>query len=202
MNEIRLIPVILAVPQNMADVKGRDKTAFLSLWARRALGISAEKAEMDPGPLLKNDKGAPVPSKGIFWSVSHKPFYVGGVCATFPIGLDIECIRDLHEGMYEKTASDDEWRLLGGRLNRLFFRMWTGKESVLKKAGTGIGDLMKCRLIAVESDAGLVFTYQGERHVVEQHHFGCHIASVTAPAGLSFSWVIIKEGDVDWPSYP
>ncbi len=60
---------------------------------------------------MKDENGMPLPFDGTFWSITHKTHYVGGVVAPTPIGIDIERIRDLSHGLFQKTASEREWAL-------------------------------------------------------------------------------------------
>ncbi|MDX2439226.1 MAG: hypothetical protein QNK40_01615, partial [Desulfobacterales bacterium] len=82
-------PVILSVPASAKELTRRERVKYLSRHARRALKISAEKSGIHLGELLKEDNGSPMPSDGNYWSVTHKPEYVGGVIASERIGIDI-----------------------------------------------------------------------------------------------------------------
>lgn len=174
-----IYPVVLAVPQRAVNLKGREKVTFLSQYARRAVEISARHHGICLGPLLKDDKGAPLPFQGNYWSVTHKSQYVGGVVAPRKIGIDIEKIRSVSEGLFEKTAHDSEWNLAADphRLT-LFFRFWTAKEAVLKAAGVGIAALMKCRVVDISNSNRMILDYQNRFWHVEHFLFEGHIAAI------------------------
>ena len=104
-------PVILSVPASAKELTRRERVKYLSRHARRALKISAEKSGIQLGELLKEDNGSPLPFDGNFWSVTHKPEYVGGVIASELIGIDIEKIRPCSKALFKKTADDREWAL-------------------------------------------------------------------------------------------
>ena len=174
-----LYPVILAVPETGQDLPPRERTAFLSAHARRAVRRSAQRAGWTLNQLRKNDRGVPLPSDGIYWSLSHKPKYVAAVVASYPIGIDVEVIRPVHPGMNQKVASEAEWsRIPEERLER-FFRVWTAKEAVLKAVGIGIRGLKACEVVSVIGRTQLLVDYQQTRWLVVQHWFNGHLAAVT-----------------------
>jgi 4'-phosphopantetheinyl transferase len=187
-----IFPVILAVPAQDRDLKGREKTAALSGHARRALQLSARKSDVLLAQLLKEENGAPVPFSGIYWSLTHKSAYVGGVVAGFRIGIDIEQIRPVQDALYRKTATDDEWRLSGEDPLQLFFRYWTAKEAVLKAAAAGLKDLSKCRVGQVLDAHRLMVDYLGKNWIVAQVFFDGHVAAVVHPV-RHVQWTLVKE---------
>ncbi len=85
-----LFPVILSVPMKKQQLKGKEKVLFLSQLARSAVKRSAEKNNICIDDLKKDENGAPLPSFGHNWSISHKPEYVTGVVSKKPIGIDLE----------------------------------------------------------------------------------------------------------------
>jgi 4'-phosphopantetheinyl transferase len=173
-----IYPVILAVPDKEKRFPVKERVIFLSKYARSALKISAQKQRIPLGDLLKDGNGVPVPFNGNYWSLTHKPDYVGGVIATTRIGIDIEKIRPCSEALLRKTVDDREWRLSDAEPIQLFFRYWTSKESVLKASGIGIRDLLKCRIAQVKDDYNLIIAYREKKWHVEHFYFDGHIASV------------------------
>ncbi len=173
-----LFPVILAVPDKIQQLTGRKKVSFLSKHARKALEISAKKSRVQLRNLKKDEKGVPLPFNGNYWSLTHKPKYVGGVIASTPIGIDIEKIRSCSKALFRKTAHDSEWELSDTDQFILFYRYWTSKESVLKASGTGIRDLSTCRIIRIIDDNHLVIDYRNQKWLIEHFYFDEHIASI------------------------
>jgi 4'-phosphopantetheinyl transferase len=186
-----LFPVILPVPAEVHDFKPRDRVIFLSRHARRALRISAEKSGVRFGELVKDDNGVPQPFDGTHWSISHKTRYVCGVAAPLPIGIDIERVRNFSEGLYRKTATDQEWDLADMEADSVmaFFRYWTAKEAVLKATGIGIKDLLKCRVHRLFDDMHLQIQYDGQDWLIEHFFFNDHVASIVKSA-FQIHWVI------------
>jgi 4'-phosphopantetheinyl transferase len=182
-----IYPVILAVPANRQQLTGREKVSFLSKHARKALGISALKSRIQLGDLNKNKNGVPLPFDGNYWSVSHKAGYVGGVVSRDRIGIDLEKIRPIKASIYVKTADNSEWAISNTKSILFFFRYWTSKESVLKASGSGIGDLLKCRIKKIIDDTHLVVDYKEKDWLIEHFYFNGHIASV-----------VKNDTDTDW----
>ncbi len=187
-----IFPVILAVPAADQGLRGRAKATALSRHARRALQVSVGKSGLLPGQLLKGEDGAPLPSNGCYWSLSHKATYVGGVVAESQIGIDIEQIRPIQDPLYHKTATEEEWLLSEEDRLFLFFRYWTAKEAVLKAATVGLKDLSCCRISKVVDACRLMVEYQGKNWMVVQTFFDGHVAAVVNSAE-KICWTLISE---------
>jgi 4'-phosphopantetheinyl transferase len=185
-----IYPVILPVPSAVRALPPRERVRALSLRAREALALSAERIGVALGVLEKDDRGAPLPCAGWFWSLTHKPLYVGGVVAPHPVGLDLEQLRPVSPGLFRKTAAPEEWALIAAEeWPAGFFRFWTAKEAVIKTGGEGIKDLSRCRVARVESADRIVADYGGRQWTVEQAAFDGHLAAV-ATDGLPVHWVL------------
>jgi 4'-phosphopantetheinyl transferase len=178
---ITLHPVILAVPPEVKDFKPRDRVRFLSRHARLALKLSAQKSKIRLGELKQAENGAPLPLNDIYWSITHKTRYVGGVVAPTPIGIDIERIRECSRGLFAKTAGDREWDLADAEKSSLltFFRYWTSKEALVKTSGSGLKDLLKCQVTRIIDDRHLKIRYSDREWLIENVYFDQHIASIT-----------------------
>ena len=57
------------------------------------------------------------------------------------MGIDIEQVRSVKDGVMAKIADEQEWALAGGKAPESFFRFWTAKEAVLKAMGVGFTGL-------------------------------------------------------------
>lgn len=174
-------PVILSVPDSDQGLKGRDKVAALGRCAREALAHSTQFSGLVLGPLEKEENGAPIPSNGVHWSLTHKSAYVAAVCAPFAIGIDIEKIQPFNEKLCQRIADEAEWALAPQITQPLFFRYWTAKEAVLKAVGKGLTGLSQCRIQAIVDNDHLAVTYADSKWTVAQY-WGTkeHIVAVTA----------------------
>ncbi len=128
--------------------------------------------------LPKDEKGAPLPVKGRYWSVTHKPDYVGAVVSSQPAGMDIEKISLRSERLWEKIADNEEKAMIDSGQPESFFRYWTAKEAVLKAAGTGLTELSQCRIAQVPDADHLIIRYRNRDWYVEHLRVSEYIASV------------------------
>ncbi|PID40194.1 MAG: hypothetical protein CR984_04485 [Proteobacteria bacterium] len=178
--ETTIYPVILPVSEKEQGHKGREKVRFLSRHARAALRRSCQQIGVTLEALPKDDQGVPLPVNGVYWSLSHKSAIVGGVASRKPIGLDLETIRPVRDGLLDKVADETEWRLAGAKDERTFFRFWTAKESVLKAVGKGMAGLSYCRILAVMDDNHMILTYGNVQWPVAHCWFGNHVAAIAS----------------------
>lgn len=186
-----LRPVIMKVPETERFPRGKERVRSLSRLARQAAHISAHKSGLDLTEFRKDQDGAPIPTDGIYWSISHKSEYVGGVVATKPVGIDIEKKRPVNAGLMEKIAGQAEWALIGDRTTINFLRIWTAKEAVLKAMGVGFTGLSKCHIVEIIDDSRLVSVYEDKKWDVHHTWFTKdHIAAITQ-TGSSLHWAFI-----------
>ena len=186
-----LQPVIMPVPAAHRQLRGREMVAALRHHARNALAHSARFSRMTLGALKKDGNGAPLPSNGVYWSLSHKRAYVAAVVAPHPVGIDIEALRPTSAGLRRRIASADEWALAPEVSDTLFFRYWTAKEAVLKAVGRGLAALESCRIHKIVDDTHIEVSYDGAVwHIVQHWTEDNHIVAVTA-ANDDIEWHLI-----------
>lgn len=81
--------------------------------------------------------------EGPFFSLSHCPEAVCCVLSDRPVGIDIEsATRHIPESLIDYTMDPSEQSLIRGSADprRTFLRLWTQKEAVFKRMGTGLRD--------------------------------------------------------------
>ena len=186
-----LSPVILPVPEEVRGYKPRDRVAFLSEHARKALALCAHKSGIALAEYKKDPDGVPLPADGIYWSVTHKTNYVGGVLSSQPAGIDIEKIQPCSAGLFRKTAAEDEWALAEQSTDEftIFYRYWTSKEAAVKASTSGIKDLLKCRIHQIVDDHHLEIEYLNKRWRIEHFYFDDHVASIVQNS-FTIEWTI------------
>ena len=186
---MKLYPVIMPVDEPTSRLLGREKVQRLSALAREALRLSAERSGITLDELRKDEDDIPIPFNGIHWSLSHKSKCVAAVLSNDKVGIDIEELQPKVERFFSKTASDEEWALIGDKDWNNFYRYWTAKEAVLKTNGFGIGGLLACRVVAVPDETHIDLTYKESRYTVEQFYYNNHIIS-TVKGDNEIEWVV------------
>ena len=181
-----IFPVILKVSPANRNLAGRDQAAYLQEYARQAVAASARHSGVELPPLKKDSKGVPIAEKGIYWSLSHKPEYVAGVVAKTPTGIDIEKIRPVRAGLFNKITDERE-RGLAPLSDGLFYRFWTAKEAVLKATGLGLAGLSRCRITHIFDAESLDVVCEGTHWRVAHRVYDHHLISI-----------IINDNKIDW----
>lgn len=191
------VPVVIADCANeLAGLRGSDRVARQSALARQALATAALAIGARLGTLEKDALDAPLPSNGWHWSLSHGSRFVAATLSRSPIGVDVEEIRPRRTHVVPRVTSRDELELLGGFAWPAFVRVWTAKEAVLKRAGVGLAELSRCRLVAVPDDRTLVLRHRDRDHVVRQFLSDLHVVSVACGDALAvdLSWRPVPRG--------
>jgi len=186
-----LFPVVMPVTEAPHKLSGQEQVRHLSRIAREALKLSAEKSRVRLGELLKDERGAPFPFAGIYWSLSHKPKYVAAVVSKDKVGIDIEEMKPRDELLFARVAGDEEWELKEKSWDTLF-RYWTAKEAALKVIGIGISGLKICRITSVPDDNHITLDYKGQFFLVTQLRHNNHIVSVLKDDN-EIEWVVPED---------
>ena len=183
------------MPETIKALKGKNKVAALSLFARESAKASSVKSKLFTDMFEKDASGVPLPSNNIFWSISHKPDFVAGVVSTKKIGIDIEQIKDVSDAVFKRVVDAKERAcFIGQDKTIVFFRAFTAKEAVLKKTGHGIKGLSKAKIKMVVDDKNLVVQYLDKNYLVENFYFDGYLASITKDeVGVQWTINLFKE---------
>jgi len=91
------------------------------------------------------EKGKPEPAgfRGIHFNISHSGDWVVAALSSSAVGVDVERMRKVPEGVANRFFSEKEkaWLAAAGdekEKAEIFFTLWTLKESFLKAIGTGL----------------------------------------------------------------
>ena len=102
------------------------------------LGINNFEIEVGENgkPFLKNNKN-------IFFNISHTDGGVAVVADKSPVGIDIQDILPVREGVIERCFSENEREIISksNSPEREFTRLWTLKESAVKFNGETVAEL-------------------------------------------------------------
>lgn len=161
-------------------LKGKERILEMSRSARQCAVYSAGLARLDARAFKKNGTGIPVPFNGVYWSVSHKPDVAAGIVSQNPVGIDIEKIKPVSEGLFERIVRKNEVDLFSREQRAvLFFKVFTAKESVLKITGAGLKGLFKTKVVAVQEPCDICIRFENRNFWVENYAFDHYLASVT-----------------------
>lgn len=185
-----LRPVLLASDADTADLRGAPRVAARSAHARLALAASAQRSHAELGVLAKGEHDAPLPTNGWHWSISHARGYSAGVVARAPVGIDVEAIVPRRQELVQRVALRAELDLLEGFRWETFFRIWTAKEAVLKKAGCGILELSSCTIVAAPALDHLILAHRGREHAVRLLVRDGHVAAIACDTASEVEWTL------------
>jgi len=123
-----------------------------------------------PAPLLTGAQGKPYIAGAHPFNLAHSGHYVAcAVCATHPIGIDIELFDRAapDPALVALIAHPNERRqidaLTGPRRARLFQQCWTRKEALLKQQGLGLTETLPAIDVRLTSPCPLVQGEHGAR---------------------------------------
>lgn len=109
---------------------------LLSYAVNDSYGISADSLAIKTGehgkPYFENSR--------IQFNISHSGDYAAAAVCYYPVGVDVQCIRQVKDRMIEKLCSGKEIEYVNSFDNksRAFIRLWALKESYIKAIGMGM----------------------------------------------------------------
>ena len=106
----------------------------------RPIGALSRPISSKRPSFLYNEYGAPYLADGPYFSISHCKQAIAVVVSDSPVGIDIEGIRKMDDGLVRKTMNTQEQTQIAMSQNPEveFIRLWTRKEAYVKMLGTGI----------------------------------------------------------------
>lgn len=175
-----LYPFVLAARGQSRALPPPERVQGQSAGARVAVHASARRRGAHLGVLLQDEEDAPLATNGWNWSVSHNGHLVAGVVGRTPLGIDLERIEARREAWIRAVADDDERARFALFDTRALIRLWTAKEAVLKRAGVGLGELSRCRLVDRPRPESMTLEHRGECCLVRQAFLEDHVLSIHA----------------------
>lgn len=114
-----------------------------------------------------NEYGKPYIEGGPYFSISHCKEGIAVAIDDQPIGIDIEAIRPAKEDLVERVMNEEErLQITGyGLPDRMFTRLWTQKEAVVKAQGVGIQSFEQLQTILEESGKWKVESVEKEKYI-------------------------------------
>lgn len=110
----------------------------------RRFGCPVESVVLD-----RTEQGKPYAvGLPVHFSLSHTGPWLALAVADRPVGIDVERLRPVTEGLARRVCSQSDWEYLlagkdgfdpeDGEQRVRFFQIWTAKEAWYKREGTGI----------------------------------------------------------------
>ena len=114
-----------------------------------------------------NEQGKPFLPDGPFFSISHCKAGIAVAVDEQPIGIDIESIRHADEDLIERTMNEEEQRMIrsAAQPDRMFTRLWTQKEAVVKAEGTGICSFEQLQTLLPANKTYRLETIEKEKYI-------------------------------------
>lgn len=187
-----LCPVVRKAPGQGEGLSAATRVSHRKVAAREACRGSADQLGIELSEFPQDERGMPQAVDGWHWSVSHTRHVVCGVVYPAPIGIDVERVQERRQDVVRLTANRTEYDVLGGFSWHNFTRAWSAKEAVLKKAGCGLLELSKCRVVASPTPRAIVLYHRDVHHFVHQSYHDNHYVSISADladdAEISWDW--------------
>lgn len=119
-------------------------------------------------PFHFNQYGKPFIPDAPFFSISHCKEAIAVCLCEYPIGIDIESVRNADSSLIERTMNSDEQRQIAASScpEQTFTELWTRKEAYLKYKGTGIVDDLHSVLTNIEKSVNLQTFCPDNKHYV------------------------------------
>lgn len=167
---------------------------MLTLYARVLLGYMLKREYgQDTFSYRYGKNGKPyLENCSAYFSISHSGDYVLCALSEKEIGCDIEKIKEYNPRIPERFFTQKEIRRLGDDNKELFTRLWTLKESILKKDGTGISGGLDSYCFADYAEKAEFFAYGCNFISFTEDGYVISVCSETESEGL----VTVKKDEI------
>ena len=175
--------VVHRTPDQGHEHSGAERVGAQRAASRAALADCAARTGATVTEFRADEEGAPLPSEGWRWTVSHDAVLAAATLDRDPVGVDLARIALRRDERGAQGLDDSERSLLEPLAPDpalAFTRAWTAKEAVLKAEGSGLGKLSRCKLLAALDETSLWVRLEGRLVLVRQRRFEQHIIAVAA----------------------
>ena len=115
------------------DLKDLGKYHVLEVKKEKAISTYFKNRYI--GKYYINEYGKPLSDK-CFFNISHSKGVIAFASTSYPIGIDLEVIREVNEDLVQYISSKEEYQFI--QTDTDFYKLWTSKEALVKLIGTGI----------------------------------------------------------------
>ncbi|MBW6490164.1 MAG: 4'-phosphopantetheinyl transferase superfamily protein [Lentimicrobium sp.] len=142
---LKLVPLTTGLRiERYARSRDAQRSLLGEVMARHLLHRATGKS-LPEIPFTTGEKGKPVPDgfAGIHINISHSGDWVVVALSPTPVGVDVEKMKKVPEGVAKRFFSISENKWLNSiedenEKAHIFFTLWTLKESFLKAIGKGL----------------------------------------------------------------
>ena len=161
---------------NLKQEKSRKQSMGVGLLLQKVLALY----HMQDSQVYVGEHGKPM-VEGLEFSLSHSGNLVACVVSEKSVGCDVEELRKAPKGVAERYFSESEQAYLscfsGEEYDKVFFKLWTMKESYVKMTGEGLGVAQGEYEVAI--DRRVHDWHDGSVQVLRNGEIqGCHMDSV------------------------
>ena len=114
-----------------------------------------------------NEHGKPYIPDGPYFSISHCKEGIAVAIDDQPIGIDIEGIRHADEELIARVMNEEERVEMD---DRMFTRLWTQKEAIVKAEGVGIQSFEQLQDVRCQNSEFRCQTYELEKYIYSIAH--------------------------------
>lgn len=120
----------------------------------------------------------------VFYNISHCKKAVAAVLSSRRVGIDIEFVREYSPKVARRVCSQAEISLIESSddPSRMFFRLWTLKESYIKALGVGMAFPLREAAFLVDENFG-----------VKTELFGCRFRLIEDESGIITAACVMHE---------
>lgn len=134
------------------------------------LMLQEMSGEWMSGEWIYNEHGKPYIANGPEFSISHCKEGIAVAADDKPIGIDIEGIRHAEEDLIRRVMNIEEQEKVHSGTNeqeqaRIFTRLWTQKEAVVKAQGVGIASFEQLQQVLVQNEEWTIKTHEEEKYI-------------------------------------
>lgn len=134
------------------------------------LMLQVMSGERMSGEWKYNDHGKPYIANGPEFSISHCKEGIAVAVDDKPIGIDIEGIRHAEEDLIRRVMNAEEQDKVHSGANeqeqaRIFTRLWTQKEALVKAQGVGIASFEQLQQVLAQNEEWTIETHEEEKYI-------------------------------------
>lgn len=126
------------------------------------LMLQEMSGERMTGEWKYNEHGKPYLPNGPYFSISHCKEGIAVAIDEKPIGIDIEGIRRADEELIGRVMNEEERVEMN---DRMFTRLWTQKEAIVKAEGVGIQSFEQLQDVRSQNTTFRIQTIENEKYI-------------------------------------